>query len=116
MKTITTINEARTIAGIAERATSLFAAGYTFKALNADAGLYLVFAPQAARRTDANGFALPPYIVDTAAQTCTCKAFGRWNTCKHLLAMEEEAGRVAWAEAEYERSGRAEYEAFGRWL
>jgi len=116
MKTITTINEARTIANIAERASSLFATGYTLKALNASAGLYVVSAPANARRADANGCPLPPYIVDTAAQTCSCKAFGRWNTCKHLLAVEEEEGRTAWAEAQYERSGRADWEAFGKYL
>lgn len=116
MKIITTINEARTLANIAERASGLFASGYAMKTLNADAGIHLVIAPAAAARKDANGHPMPPYLVDTNEGTCTCEAFARWDTCKHLQACEEEAGRVAWALAEYERSGRAEYEAFGRWL
>ncbi len=109
MKNTLTINEARTLALIAERAANLFANGYTFKALNASAGIYVVSAPKSAQRTDGNGFPMPPYLVDTAAQTCSCKAFGRFETCKHLLAMEEEEARVAWAEAEWE----AEQEAIG---
>ncbi len=111
-----TINEARTIANIAERASGLFASGYAMKALNANAGIFLVFAPEAARRTDANGIALPPYIVDTANATCSCEAHRRWSVCKHRLAVEEEQGRAAWAEAAYEASGQAEYEEFGKYL
>ena len=109
MKSTLTINEARTLANIAARARNLFATGYTFKALNASAGLYVVSAPANACRTDGTGHPMPPYILDTTAQTCSCKAFGRFETCKHLLAMEEEEARVAWAEAEWE----AEQEAIG---
>ncbi len=108
MKTLT-INEARTLALIAERAANLFTSGYTFKALNASAGIYVVSAPKSARRADGNGFPMPPYIVDTIERTCSCQGHRDFGLCSHRLAMEEEEARVAWAEAEWE----AEQEAIG---
>ena len=109
MKSTLTINEARTVANIAARARNLFATGYTFKALNASAGLYVVAAPASTRRTDGNGHPMPPYIVDTNERTCSCQGHRDFGLCSHRLAVEEEEARIAWAEAEW----TAEQEAIG---
>ena len=115
MKTLT-INRARTLANIAARAQSLFARGYTYRPLGASRTLFTVAPPANLRRRCRAGVPMPDYIVDIAAQTCTCEAFRRYAACKHEMAVEEEEGRAAWAEDEYERSGRAEYETFGKYL
>jgi hypothetical protein len=110
----TTINQARHEANIAAKAANLFASGYTFKALNAAAGLYAVAAPVSARRTDGNGHPMPPYIVDTIERTCSCQGHRDFGLCSHRLAVEDEEARVAWAEAEWEaeQAARGELSAF----
>jgi len=118
MKTTTNLTIARHEANIAAKAATLFAEGYTLKALTTvdgpPNGLYLVTAPAGKQRTDANGIAMPPYIVDTRDSSCTCAGYQQHGLCSHAMAVEE---RIADSErADAECAARAEYEAFGKYL
>jgi hypothetical protein len=117
MKT-TTINQARHEANIAAKAATLFADGYTMKALTTvdgePNGIYLVTAPAGKQRTDANGFALPPYIVDARDGSCTCFGYQQHGLCSHAVAIEEVIADGERADAEC--AAREEYETYGRWL
>ncbi len=119
MKT-TNLTIARHEANIAAKATTLFADGYTMKALTTvdgkPNGIYFVTAPAGKQRADANGIALPPYIVDVreAEGSCTCQGHRDFGLCSHRLAVEE---RIADGEhADVEAADREEWQNFGRHL
>ncbi len=98
---------ARTLANIAERALTLFTTdGYRAKPFKTDPSQFFVFPP------DVN---TPGYIVDTSPgrEHCTCRAFARWETCKHFLAIEAKIADDRRADAEEDE--RAAYQTYGRY-
>jgi len=96
-----TINKARTLANVAERARTLFADGYRAQQFESAAHLFFVFPPDTDKR---------PYIVDTLNAHCTCPFHPQHRTCKHRLAIEEELRDAARLDEQ------AEYLTFGQYL
>jgi hypothetical protein len=113
MKTLT-INQARHQANIAAKAARLVSEGYTIAPMTESACMYIVTPPASARRTDRNGFPMPPYITDTRDSSCTCVGYQQNGLCSHAMAAEQEAADLARWEAV--AAEQAEWETFGRYL
>ncbi len=79
--TTLTIERAQTQANIVARAESLFDTGYRMNRIGTEGGLFIVFPPQVQK---------PAYIVDTAADYCSCPCHKDHGFCKHRLAVEKE--------------------------
>jgi len=102
----TSVDHARILAGIAERALTLFSTdGYRAQQFESNPAMFFVFPPEADKL---------PYVVDTlpGREHCTCPAHAKWEVCKHRLAVEAEieAARIADEQADE----LAAYQTFGR--
>jgi hypothetical protein len=106
-QTTAEIIEARTLANISRRAVTLFEDGYTLRDLTGQNKHFLVGSPKGDLYTVHAEAGEAPF-----QPCCSCPAFGKHETCKHLQAVENELRREAAMLSDYEAREAAAFDPY----